>query len=142
MFSNKVLWATITSWVIAQSIKIILGFVKKKKIDFSWFITTGGMPSSHAAGVSTLAVCIGFSQGFASPIFALAVIFAFITMFDAQTSRRSVGVQAKILNLIMEDIYAGRKVSDRKLKELIGHTPVEVLAGGVLGIIIAVIFYH
>ncbi len=142
MFGNKVLWITIASWAIAQSLKIVLGFIREKKINFSWFITTGGMPSSHAAGVSALTVCLGMSEGFSSPIFALAVIFAFITMFDAQTSRRSIGIQAKILNLIMEDIYSGRKISEKKLKELIGHTPVEVLAGCFLGICVAVLFYH
>ncbi len=141
VISNRALSATLISWLIAQSIKILLGLVKEKKFNFSWLITTGGMPSSHAAGVSTLATCIGFSSGFASSIFALSAIFAFITMFDAQTSRHSVGVQARILNHIMDDIYFGRKISDKRLKELVGHTPVEVFVGCILGILVAFIFY-
>ncbi len=141
IFDNRVLIATIISWIIAQSIKILLGLVREKRFNFSWFTTTGGMPSSHAAGVSTLATCIGFAEGFTSSIFAFAVIFAFITMFDAQTSRRSIGVQAKLLNLITEDIYAGRSVSEQKLKELIGHTPVEVFVGLLLGVLIGCAYY-
>ena len=142
LMSNSILWTTIAGWAIAQALKIFIGVVRKRKFDFSWFITTGGMPSSHAAGVSTLATCIGISQGFASPLFALAAIFAFITMFDAQTSRRSVGVQARILNNIMDDIYFGRKINEKKLKELMGHTPVEVFVGMLIGILVAYTFYH
>ena len=141
ILSNRILWTTVIGWTIAQTIKITIGVIRERRFNFSWLISTGGMPSSHAAGVSTLAMCIGKARGFASPLFALAAIFAFITMFDAQTSRRSVGVQARILNNIMEDIHFGRKLSEKKLKELIGHTPVEVFIGMLIGIIVAEVFF-
>ncbi|MBN2120601.1 MAG: divergent PAP2 family protein [Candidatus Omnitrophica bacterium] len=142
IFSNRVLWATLLSWFVAQAIKIILNVVRYRKFYFSWLITTGGMPSSHAASVSTLAASIGLHEGFSSSIFALSAIVALIAMFDAQTWRRSIGTQAKILNNIMDDVYAGRKVEEEKLRELIGHTPVEVLVGCILGILVAFAFYR
>lgn len=141
IFSNNILWATLSSWFIAQTIKIILNIVKKKKFDFFWLLTTGGMPSAHASSVATLATSVGLKAGFSSPLFALSVIFALIAMFDAQTWRRSVGIQARILNNIMEDVYAGRKVKEERLRELIGHTPIEVLIGAIMGILVAFIFY-
>jgi uncharacterized protein len=141
LFSNSVLWATLTSWLIAQGIKIFFNIFKERKFDFYWIIRTGGMPSAHASSVSCLSVSIGLHQGFSSVIFAFSVIFALIVMFDAQTWRRSIGTQAKILNNILGDIYAGRKVPEEKVKEFFGHTPVEVFIGAVLGVLIGVIFY-
>ena len=142
IFSNKIPWATLFSWFIAQFIKIIFNLLKGKKFKFSWLITTGGMPSSHAASVATLATSVGIREGFSSSLFALSAIFALIAMFDAQTWRRSIGTQARILNNIMDDVYAGRKVEEKKLRELIGHTPVEVFVGGVLGVLVAFVFYR
>ncbi|MFC1754922.1 divergent PAP2 family protein [Thermoproteota archaeon] len=137
---NHLFWVTLYAWVFAQGIKVVLGVIRTKKFDFRWFIGTGGMPSSHAAGASALAITAGFDYGFNSGIFALAIVFAMVTMFDAQGVRRSTGSQAKILNTVMEDIYWKGKIQDEKLKELIGHTPVEVIAGSIIGILIAIIF--
>lgn len=125
------------AWFIAQTIKVFLGVVSKKKFDFRWFIGTGGMPSSHAAGASALATTCGLNIGFDSVAFALAVVFAIVTMFDAQGVRRSTGQQAEILNKIMDDIYWRGKIEESRLKELIGHTPVEVIVGSIFGILIA-----
>lgn len=137
LLDNGILWVTVLSWSIAQFIKIIIGVIREKRFNFKWIFGTGGMPSSHAAGVSTLATAIGLTAGFDSYLFALAAIFAFITMFDAQTSRRSIGVQARILNRIMDDLSHNKGVEEHKLRELIGHTPIEVLVGCLLGIGIA-----
>ena len=141
LFSNRIIWVTFYSWLIAQAIKICLNIIREKRFNFSWLITTGGMPSAHSAGVSGLATYVGLKQGFSSEIFAVSVVIALIAMFDAQTWRRSIGAQAKILNTIMEDIYQGRKLEQSRLKELIGHTPVEVFVGAILGILVAFIFY-
>jgi len=141
LFSNRIIWVTFYSWLIAQAIKICLNVMREKRFNFSWLITTGGMPSAHSAGVSGLATYIGLKQGFSSEIFAVSVVIALIAMFDAQTWRRSIGAQAKILNTIMEDVYQGRKPEQSRLKELIGHTPVEVFVGAILGILVAFIFY-
>ena len=142
LFSNRILWATLFSWIIAQAIKIVFNAIREKKFNFSWVITTGGMPSAHAASVATLATYIGLKTGFSSALFALSAIVALVAMFDAQTWRRSIGAQAKILNTIVEDAYAGRKVEEKKLRELIGHTPVEVFIGAVLGILVAFVFFR
>lgn len=130
---------TLSAWVIAQSIKVSIGIINQKRFDFRWFVGTGGMPSSHAAGASCLATAIGMDYGFGSVYFALAASFAIVVMFDAQGVRRSSGRQARILNKIMDDIYWKGKMHEGRLRELIGHTPIEVIVGFLLGITIALI---
>jgi hypothetical protein len=136
---NKIFMTTLSAWAIAQTIKVTLGIIRKKRFDFRWFVGTGGMPSSHAAGASCLATAIGFRYGFDSVYFALAASFALVVMFDAQGVRRATGRQAYILNKIMDDIYWQGKPKENRLRELIGHTPVEVIVGCLLGIAIAYI---
>ena len=136
---NHLFWVTLSSWFIAQTIKVILGIIRTKKFDFKWFVGTGGMPSSHAAGASTMAMTAGFDFGFDSGIFALATFFAIVTMFDAQGVRRSAGSQARILNKMTEDIYFKGRIQESRLKELIGHTPIQVIVGSLLGISISFI---
>ncbi|MCM8796303.1 MAG: divergent PAP2 family protein [Candidatus Omnitrophica bacterium] len=136
---NKVLMVTMASWLIAQTIKVILGIIRQKKLDFRWFVGTGGMPSSHVAGASCLATATGLEYGFNSIYFALTATFALVVMFDAQGVRRAAGKQARILNKITEDIYWQGRIGEKRLRELIGHTPIEVIAGFLLGIVIAVI---
>ncbi len=140
MCHNHVLIVTFFAWTIAQTIKVALGVLRTKRFDFRWFIGTGGMPSSHAAGSSALAVVVGLDYGFDSPLFALAAVFAVVTMFDAQGVRRSAGKQAAILNQMIDDIYWKGKIAEDRLKELIGHTPVEVFMGSIIGILLALIF--
>ena len=139
---NKVFLTVVLAWFVAQSIKVLLGIVKEKKFNFKWFVGTGGMPSSHVAGVAALAMSVGLSAGFNSTLFAISLVFAIIVMFDARGVRQTTGIQAEILNEIIDDIYFKRGVREDKLKELIGHTPVEVLAGALLGILIALVFYR
>ncbi len=128
---------TLAAWVIAQTLKVTIGVIRERKFDFRWFVGTGGMPSSHAAGASCLAASVGFEYGFNSIYFALAASFAIVVMFDAQGVRRSSGKQAHILNKLMEDIYWQGRINEGRLRELIGHTPVEVIVGFLLGVIIA-----
>lgn len=134
---NKIFITTLSAWIIAQTIKVSIGVIRQKKFDFRWFVGTGGMPSSHAAGATCLATAMGLEYGFNSVYFALAASFALVVMFDAQGVRRASGKQARILNKITEDIYWKGKLDEDKLRELIGHTPVEVIAGFLLGIFIA-----
>ena len=138
---NHLFLVTISAWAFAQLIKVFIGVIRTKKFDFRWLVGTGGMPSAHASGASALAITAGFDYGFNSGIFALGVVFAIVTMFDAQGVRRSTGSQAKILNKVMEDIYWKGKIQELRLKELIGHTPVEVIVGSIIGILIAIIFH-
>jgi acid phosphatase family membrane protein YuiD len=97
------------------------------------------MPSSHAAGASCLAAAVGFAYGFNSVYFALAASFAIVVMFDAQGVRRATGRQARILNKITDDIYWKGKIDEGRLRELVGHTPIEVIAGFLVGVLIALI---
>jgi len=141
VFQNMVLIHAVLGWVIAQIIKLIVGLVKKKRFSFTLLMSSGGIPSSHSATVCALAVSTGRQYGFESAIFAISVIFAFIIMYDAAGVRRAAGEQAKILNRMMRDLDRGDTTSAQKeLKELIGHTPFEVFAGAMLGIIIPFIF--
>jgi acid phosphatase family membrane protein YuiD len=139
LYRNKILMTTISTWLIAQAIKVGIGVLRKKRFDFRLFIGSGGMPSAHAAGASCLATSIGLDCGFDSVYFALAFAFAIVVMFDAQGVRRSTGKQAGILNKIMDDIYWQGKIQEMRLRELIGHTPVEVIMGLLLGIVIALV---
>ena len=137
IFQNKVFLATLIAWVSAQTIKIAINSIKEKRFNFRWLASTGGMPSAHSAGVMSLATAVGIQEGFYSTVFIATLIFALVIAFDAQGVRRATGQQAEILNKILEDIYWRRKIQEDRLKELIGHTPFEVLVGSVIGIVIA-----
>lgn len=137
--SNKILMTTLSAWLIAQTIKVFIGVFREKKFDFRWFVGTGGMPSSHTAGAACLATAVGLDVGFQSVYFALAAAFALVVMFDAQGVRRAAGKQARILNKITEDLYWRGRTNEERLRELIGHTPIEVIMGFLLGVTIAFI---
>lgn len=138
---NKIFLITLTVWAITQCLKVLFGIINEKRFNFKWFIGTGGMPSSHAAGAVALATTCGMHSGFDSVIFAISGVFALVTMFDAQGVRRATGQQAEILNRILDDIYWKGEVTTNRLKELVGHTPVQVLAGGFLGFCLAIWLY-
>ena len=137
---NEVFITVLVAWFIAQCAKVFLGIITEKRFNFKWFVDTGGMPSSHAATVSALATAIGLKYGCQSPTFAITLVFAWIILMDAQGFRRSAGKQAEILNVILDDIYWRKKVKEDRLKELLGHTPVEVLVGTLIGVLVAIIF--
>lgn len=141
VMNNQVLVITVIAWVTAQCIKVFLGIIRERRFNFRWFIGTGGMPSSHAAGATALATTCGLSSGFDSTVFALSAVFALVTMFDAQGVRRATGEQAEILNKILDDIYWKGKVEADRLKELIGHTPIQVFIGALIGLLIALALY-
>lgn len=137
MFENRVLLAALLAGFIAQILKVIVNYLVKGKIDFRLFVTSGGMPSSHTALVVALATGVCRELGWNSIEFAIAVVFALIVMYDAAGVRRAVGKQAEVLNIIMADVVHRGKFREERLKELLGHTPKEVFAGGVLGLIVA-----
>lgn len=140
--TNKIFQTTMLAWLTAQGIKIITALALTKRFNFKLLLGTGGMPSAHAAGVSALAISVGKVAGFASPLCIATLIFAFITMFDAQGVRRAAGAQAATLNKMMEEIYFNKGIRQERLKELLGHTPVEVFAGALLGITLAFIMFR
>ncbi len=138
---NKILMVTLIVWGAGQGIKIVTNLLRGKRFNFRWIIVTGGMPSSHAAGVTALMTCCGLEYGFQSGMFALAFVFAMVTMFDAQGVRRSTGEQAEILNRVIDDMYWHKKLDMGRIREFVGHSPVQVLAGFVLGAGMAIFLY-
>ena len=140
LLSNSILWTALFGWLAAQVIKVILVFITSRKLDFRRMVGSGGMPSSHSAITVSLTMSIGFVYGFDNAMFAIATIMSFVVMYDASGVRRSAGQQAVILNRMVEEWEHGEfNNTDKKLKELLGHTPLEVVAGAVLGALIAVI---
>ncbi|MBO8430963.1 divergent PAP2 family protein [Spirochaetes bacterium] len=126
----------------AQLIKFIIFTIKSKKINFKIFTTTGGMPSSHSAGVMGLSTSVGLIKGFDSIVFAIALGYALITMYDAAGVRRAAGKTAACLNRMMEDFYKHDvQAIGGKLKELLGHTPLEVIMGAIFGILFAYCYH-
>ncbi len=139
-WKENVIVTCILAWFIAQFIKVILTLIKDKKIDFRRFIGAGGFPSSHASFVTSLATAVGITSGFNGSEFAISVVLALVVMYDAAGVRRAAGQQARILNKIVEE-WDNKDLAktDKRLKELLGHTPKEVFAGAILGIVIALI---
>ncbi|MEO0180752.1 MAG: divergent PAP2 family protein [candidate division WOR-3 bacterium] len=138
-FTNTIIWVPILAMIIAQAIKCIVYSVAGRRLDLSWLFQTGGMPSSHSALVSALTIKVGFRSGFDSPLFAIAFILALIVMYDAAGVRRAMGKQARLLNIMVDEVSKGRPVSEERMREFLGHTPLEVFVGAVLGIIIAIL---
>ena len=139
LFDNHVIVVPMVSWLLAQSIKLIIDKIRFREVDFTRIVGAGGMPSSHSAFVTSLATSIAFQNGLNSTEFALAFSFAAVVMYDAAGVRRSAGKQAVVLNKIVHDLYSKEHtIKKERLKELIGHSPVEVFAGAVLGILVAI----
>ncbi len=135
IINNKCIWLPILLWFLIQTFKVIVDLIINKKLNVKRILGAGGMPSSHSAIVSSLAVCIGREYGFDSGIFAFSVIMAFVVMYDAAGVRRAAGKQARILNKILETPGLTTKEVQEKLIETLGHTPVQVFVGALIGII-------
>mgnify|MGYP005814143815 FL=1 len=139
---NSILQTALISWFAAQLIKVIIVLIIERRVDFTRITGSGGMPSSHSSFTVSLAAAIGFTDGFDSVAFALAAAFSLVVMYDASGVRRSAGQQAAILNRIVEKLGKEElSATGKKPKELLGHTPMEVVAGALLGLIIAIIQY-
>ena len=137
---NLVLNLCIISWLAAQVLKVIIHFISKRRLDFHYLLSSGGMPSSHSSVVCTCAVSVGCLAGWSSFSFAIAAVMAFVVMYDAANVRKAAGEQARILNYIMEHWKEMRpEFLGKELKELLGHTPLQVFAGAVLGILIGLL---
>lgn len=137
IINNEVFCVSIISWFVAQVLKVILTLLTQRRLDMYRFVGSGGMPSSHSSFVMALSTAVGITSGWDSVIYAMSLVFALIVMYDAAGVRRAVGKQAKLLNEIMSDKHKFKLLENKKLKELVGHTPKEVLAGAVLGIVMA-----
>jgi acid phosphatase family membrane protein YuiD len=136
LFQNTILIAAVLALLIAQLAKGFIALIQERRFNFHYIAGSGGMPSSHSAFVTALATAAGRVLGLGSPIFAVCVVLAAIVMYDAAGVRRAVSVQARILNQMMEDYFDKKGIQQARLRELIGHTPFQVLVGAVLGFIV------
>ncbi|MFB8791059.1 MAG: divergent PAP2 family protein [Potamolinea sp.] len=137
IFDNRVLLVALIACLVAQLSKLLVELTKNRKFNLRVLVTTGGMPSSHSALVAALATGVGQTMGWASPEFAIATIFAVIVMYDAAGVRQAAGKQARILNQIIDELFEGKDFNEERLKELLGHTPFQVIVGLILGIFIS-----
>ncbi len=139
LLGNRILVASLSAWFVAQSLKFLGTLLFYRRVDLTRLVGAGGMPSAHSALVTAMALATGRTTGFGSPLFAVAVILASIVMYDATGVRQAVGSQAEVLNRIVDDLYHGGSIREERLRELLGHTQVEVLAGSMLGIAFALL---
>ncbi len=142
LLSNLPLKAALAAWALAQILKMVLFAILEKQINWRRLIDTGGLPSAHSAFVVGLACGVGRVEGLHSPIFAVAAVFASVVMYDAMSLRREAGKHADILNELLLLSFIQEAFKEREaLKELLGHTPTEVLAGAGLGIIVGLLIH-
>ncbi len=137
IFRNEIIIIAFITWVFNQSLKLIVFYATEKKWDIRRFVGAGGMPSTHSALSVCVATTIGIKEGWESPLFAFAIVVAFIIRADAAGGRRETGEQAKVLNKIILEFFKEIKLKDKRFKELVGHTPFEVIVGAFIGMAMA-----
>ncbi|MCL1887641.1 MAG: divergent PAP2 family protein [Kiritimatiellaeota bacterium] len=137
IFATPWFLSSFLSWMIAQAAKLVAALVTVHRVDFRYFVSTGGMPSAHSAMVTGLAVSVGLTEGFESAPAMIAAAFAAVTMFDAANVRRAAGQQAAVLNQIIDELFRTHRLSEARLKELLGHTRLEVFCGLIIGFLTA-----
>ncbi len=139
ILGNKILDVVFVALFVAQALKVVISFFTEKTLNFRYFLNPGNMPSSHTSSVTALATSIAILEGINSSMFAFALVFTVVVMYDAAGVRRAAGKQAEVLNKIVNNIKKkeGHVIIEQNLRELVGHTPLEVFAGAILGVIIA-----
>ena len=141
LISNPVLFIGLFSWGLAQFLKVPIEYILHHRLNWGLWFSSGGMPSSHSALVTSMMLSIGIFEGFNTSIFALAVALAMIVLYDAAGVRREAGRHAEKINILINEFFTGQPISDKQLKEVIGHTPAQVLAGVLMGLTIPLLFY-
>jgi acid phosphatase family membrane protein YuiD len=139
LFENRILVASFIAWAIAQVTKTVYELIRYRELRLSRLVSAVGMPSSHSALVMGLATATGRITGFESAAFAISLVLAVIVMYDAAGVRRAVSIQARILNQMIDEAFQGKPFAEKRLRELIGHTPTQVIVGALLGIGIALV---
>ena len=137
LFQNKALIAGLIAWALAQVIKIPLDYLRTRQWNWALLFTTGGMPSSHSALVTSTTLAIGLYYGFEHPTFALGVVITMIVTYDAAGVRHQAGIHAQRINVIFEELLRGHPINEKDLREVLGHTPLEVAGGILLGLVVA-----
>lgn len=138
-FGSPIFWSAVFGWMVASILKIIVHWRATRRVDFHHLHSLGGMPSAHSGMVSGLATSVGIQEGFGSTAFIITAAFATIIMFDASTVRRAAGLQATLLNQVVEVLLKQHHLPKEKLREILGHTRVEVFAGMLVGIAVGII---
>lgn len=144
VFTNKILLGSLFAWVLAQLVKLPIELIRYRKINWAVLLSTGGMPSSHSALVTAAAHSIGLYLGFDTGLFAISFVVAMVVVYDATGIRRQAGIHAELINAIINDLAAGHPIKamqEKELKEVLGHTPLEVIGGVVWGILISTLVW-
>ncbi len=138
-FTTPWFWSACAAWTLAQLCKLLAALITERRLDIGYLVSTGGMPSAHSAMVCALATSLSLTQGFGSTTAILGWSFAGVTMFDAAGVRNAAGEQARILNQIVDELFKEHRLSEKRLKELLGHTRFEVFIGMLMGILTAIV---
>lgn len=141
LIQNHVLWTGLAGWLLAQVLKIPVDLFRERRWNWALFFAAGGMPSSHSCLVTSTAMAVGLHYGFNNPLFAVAVALAMVVVYDATGVRRQAGMQARKINVLMEELLKGHPINEQHLREVIGHTPLEALGGVLLGLVVAVVLW-
>ncbi len=137
ILNNKVLIIPAAAWCVAQLLKVVISLIKDKRLNLSYLFDMGRMPSAHVTVVCALATTVAKLQGTGSALFAITVFFALIVMYDAAGVRQAVSTQSASLNRILDELFKGKIAFEQRLREFIGHTKLEVVAGAILGTLFA-----
>ena len=137
---NPVFVTVVIAWFLAQLLKIFTAYPEERRLKPAMFFSSSGMPSSHTSMIMSATTTIGITEGFDTVIFGLALVFSLIVMYDAAGVRYETGKQATIINFLIEEIKEHQEFHVEKLKELIGHRPIEVLMGALLGVAVSVVY--
>ena len=137
LITNRILIASLLAWLLAQFIKVPIQYLVHGNFDWAMWFNTGGMPSSHSALVTAVMLATGLYAGFNTPVFAVALAVMMVVVYDAAGVRRQAGMHAERINMIINELFSGQPISQESLKEVLGHTPVEVIGGVFLGLVVS-----
>lgn len=141
VFQNHVLITMLTAWLLAQVIKIPLDYLYTRRWNWALLLSVGGMPSSHSSLLTSATVAIGLYHGFDDPLFALGVAITMVVTYDAAGVRRQAGVHAQRINMLFNEFLRGHMFDQKDLREVLGHTPLEVTGGVLFGIVVATVMW-
>ncbi len=141
LIGNPVLICCLTGWLLAQGLKVPFDYLKHRQINWGLFFTAGGMPSSHSALMTAATLAVGLFYGFDEPLFGLAVGITMIVVYDATGARRQAGMQARKINTLVNELLQGHPLNEKALKEVLGHTPLEVTGGVALGLAVSTVIW-
>ena len=141
LFSNQVLICALLGWFLGQFLKVPIEYLTRRRWNWALWFSSGGMPSSHSSLMVSTTLAIGLYHGFGTPLFALAFAMSMIVIYDAAGVRRQAGFHAQKINIVFEELFHGRPISQERLIEVLGHTPRQVLGGIFLGVVITLVVY-